>query len=358
MKSKQSKWTFELLKLEAAKYQTRAAFSRESCGAYLSARKQKILDEICSHMPIRVDQSGENGSNSKWSFERLREEATKYTLKQQFQEADSAAYLAATRHARYNEIVAHMPKRKDVTGSNNPRFKWTLSGLKLEALKYKTRGEFQKNSPSAYITSRKFSPETFDQICSHMSCRVDVSNEKNANFRWTLGKIQSEASKYKTRGEFQKNSPSIYQTACRREILDEVCSHMGNSGIASTAEVGILDHIKSIFPKAQTLRHRKIKIEGKPHILGFDIDVYVPELRKGIEFDGEYWHSTDGLRRGRPEWPEEDLSNYHRIKDNWFASKGIQILHVREQDWKLNKNKCIEECLTFLNTPTADNAKG
>ncbi len=88
---------------------------------------------------------------------------------------------------------------------------------------------------------------------------------------------------------------------------------------------------------------------GKPHIKGFDIDIYIPELRKGIEFDGTYWHSFSGLSRSRIDWPHEDIENYHQIKDKYFLSKGIHAFHVIEEDWIINKEKCIKECLEFLN---------
>ena len=92
----------------------------------------------------------------------------------------------------------------------------------------------------------------------------------------------------------------------------------------------------------------KVKIKIKPHIQRFEIDIYVPELNKGIEFDGTYHHSFDGLRRSRKHWPVKDVKNYHKIKDSWFLSTGIEILHIKEKDWMENKEKCIKKCFDFL----------
>jgi very-short-patch-repair endonuclease len=83
--------------------------------------------------------------------------------------------------------------------------------------------------------------------------------------------------------------------------------------------------------------------------MGLDIDIYIPELRKGIEFDGDYWHSFEGLKRGRPDWPEEDLERYHQIKDRYFLSKGIEILHINEKEWLENHSKCLQKINDFLN---------
>ena len=119
---------------------------------------------------------------------------------------------------------------------------------------------------------------------------------------------------------------------------------------ASVAELNLFEIIKSIYPKAQKLVDRKGSVNGKPHIHGFHIDIYVPELRKGIEYDGKFHHSFEGLKRGRPNWPDEDIKIYHELKNAWFASKGIKILHIRESDWKVDKQTCIKRCLEFLSS--------
>ena len=93
------------------------------------------------------------------------------------------------------------------------------------------------------------------------------------------------------------------------------------------------------------------KIPNKPYIYGFDIDIFVPELMRVIEFDGIYWHSFEQMRndKRKAKWSDEDILNYHEIKDDYFASKGITILHIKEEDWLKDKKACINTCLKFLN---------
>ena len=288
------KWTLEKLQEEALKYKTRSEFSSGSMGAYLSSKRNGVYDKITEHMPIKVDQSGENNSNARWTFEKLQEEALKYKTKNEFKKASPATYQASSRREDHDLICSHMPKRKDISNENNPRFKWTDQMFQEEALKYKTRGEFQKNSSSAYTLSLR----------------------KGGTF------------------------------------LDEICPHMELASNSSPQEKELLERIKSVFPKTQKLRDLNVQIPGKPHIHGFEIDVYVPELRRGIEFDGKYHHSFDGLKRGRPKWPDEDILNYHQTKDSWFASKGITILHIEWDDWIEDKESCIKKCLEFLGVET------
>ena len=124
---------------------------------------------------------------------------------------------------------------------------------------------------------------------------------------------------------------------------------MKQSSQISKPEQELMNKIKELCPKAQTLRYRKIRMPDKPHIHGFQIDIYTPELRKGIEFDSTYWNSVAGLKKSRKTWPE-DLIHYHKIKDKYFAKKGIEIIHIDEKEWMENPQACIEKVLSFLSS--------
>jgi hypothetical protein len=163
--------------------------------------------------------------------------------------------------------------------------------------------------------------------------------------------IQIKASQCKTIKELEERFGGVYNAALRLGIIDEICFHMKRSQSISSQEQILFNQIKNKYPNTIRLIDRKVKIYGKQHIVGLDIDVYIPELKKGIEFDGTYWHSVSGLKRSREHWPIEDLQNYHQIKDVYFLSKGIEILHIKEKDWIKNSEDCLEKCLNFLKTP-------
>lgn len=61
----------------------------------------------------------------------------------------------------------------------------------------------------------------------------------------------------------------------------------------------------------------------------FEIDIYLPDLKIGFEFNGVYWHSDKFLKK-----------DYHLNKTNHFKNKGIQIFHIWEDDWN-QKNDII-----------------
>ena len=117
----------------------------------------------------------------------------------------------------------------------------------------------------------------------------------------------------------------------------------------SKAEKELFDLMKNIYSDVKKIRS-KVRDEAKPHIKRFEIDIFIPSLMKGIEFDGTRWHSFEIMRKSenKRKWSDEDIRNYHEIKDAWFLSKGIQILHIKEEDWNKDKADCVKRCLEFL----------
>jgi hypothetical protein len=331
-KSIPSKWTIENLKIEALKYKTRTEFYNNNKWAYTQALKSGLMGKICAHMPRRVDQSGENAGRFKWTREKIQEEALKYKTRNEFKE-NSGAYCAALRLGILDEVCRHMISRlRD----------WTYEELMLEALKYDSRLKFQKGSKNAYNCAHRRG--ILDEICVHMNRpdRVIVFP------KWTLEALKEEALKYTYRVDFWRYSKSAYSSAVNRKVMGQICSHMLKYYATSSQEQSLFDSITETYPSTKKLKKRNIFITEKPLIRGFDCDIYVPELSKGIEFDGKYWHSFEGLKRSRKGWPDEDIRNYHQIKDEYFASIGIDILHIEERDWLEDKEKCIKLCLEFL----------
>jgi hypothetical protein len=62
----------------------------------------------------------------------------------------------------------------------------------------------------------------------------------------------------------------------------------------------------------------------------FEIDIYLPDLKIGFEFNGLYYHSDKFKDK-----------NYHLDKTNFFRERGIRIIHIWEDDW-LYKRMIVE----------------
>jgi hypothetical protein len=58
---------------------------------------------------------------------------------------------------------------------------------------------------------------------------------------------------------------------------------------------------------------------------------------KIIEFDGDYWHSSEAQQ------------TKDKLRDAYLVSKGYSVMRIKESDYKVNKIEVINKCLTFLN---------
>jgi hypothetical protein len=88
------------------------------------------------------------------------------------------------------------------------------------------------------------------------------------------------------------------------------------------------EYIKSIYEQDIICSYRD----------GLEIDVYLPHLKLGFEFNGLYWHSD--------KWKDK---NYHLDKTNHFKNKGIKIIHVWEDDWDFKIDIVKSQIKNLLN---------
>lgn len=95
------KWTKELLLAEALNYNTRSEFQAENRKAYAAALRQGIIDEICGHMHKAQ-------RKLKWTKDRLMEEARKYKSRVAFSKGSGGAYNSARKRGLLDEVCAHM----------------------------------------------------------------------------------------------------------------------------------------------------------------------------------------------------------------------------------------------------------
>lgn len=63
----------------------------------------------------------------------------------------------------------------------------------------------------------------------------------------------------------------------------------------------------------------------------YQLDIYIPELKLAIEFNGDYWHSIKANKHSQKR-------QIRKTKD--CESKGIRLIHIWEHDWKNNQEYC------------------
>ena len=73
----------------------------------------------------------------------------------------------------------------------------------------------------------------------------------------------------------------------------------------------------------------EIKCNLRNIIHPFEIDIYIPEKKLAIEYDGIYYHQYDGSIKSK---------DYHLNKTLQCEKQGIQLIHVFENEWKLKQD--------------------
>ena len=112
----------------------------------------------------------------------------------------------------------------------------------------------------------------------------------------------------------------------------------------SICKDGNLDPCKSFFASNNNgqkdfTKNREYRIKTKTTC--YALDFYVPLKNKCIEFDGVYWH---GIGRG-------NKTDYQKRETNILESyPNLQIMHVREDEYNMNKEIVTQKCIQFLNS--------
>lgn len=294
MISKMTYWTKEICIIEALKCESRINFANKCRGAYRASIKNNWIDEVCSHIiSNRIP-------NNYWNKENCTAEALKYDTRKKFQDNSGNAYLFARKNDLLDKICSHMKVignrfirciyaaefnnksvyigltydfdkrtydhmhdknsqvyKESINSGENPIFKqlcdyisvenakikegffvnkyrsdnWTILNIaktgavgggyrkwskelcKIEAEKYHTKIAFMRNAKGAY--SAAYRNKWLNEICSHM---IELFKYKTECY--------TEALKYKNRTEFYKNASGLYSKARKNGWLDEICEHM------------------------------------------------------------------------------------------------------------------------------------
>ena len=118
----------------------------------------------------------------------------------------------------------------------------------------------------------------------------------------------------------------------------------------SIQEKELLDFIKSNYNGEITHNDRSI-------IRPYELDIYLPDLRLAIEYNGNYWHANpkfynidDKINIKGIEYFVGDIWKKDQRKLKFCNDKNITLITVWEDDWTNNKNKTKKLIKDYLVT--------
>jgi len=127
---------------DARNYQTRSEWMENSSKIYRFALRHNLAELATKHM-IYVTEHG------KWSKEAVFIEAKKYSTIAEWRKLSQSSYVIANRNGWVDDCISHM---KIIKRSNGY---WTKERILESASRYKTKAEWRKAEPSAYVIAKR-----------------------------------------------------------------------------------------------------------------------------------------------------------------------------------------------------------
>ncbi len=110
------------------------------------------------------------------------------------------------------------------------------------------------------------------------------------------------------------------------------CGHNNLGHIGSRFEQELVNYLSSYYIE----KHNRTVLDGK------EIDIYIPELKIGIEYNGSKFHASSGaIFDNKPKY-------YHRDKFLLAKEKGINLISIFDIDYENNFSKLFFDLANIL----------
>ena len=137
---------------------------------------------------------------------------------------------------------------------------------------------------------------------------------------------------YKLLSETYINSSSKLKMQCPKGHIFEIkyndfqqgqrcplCSNRTSKG-----EKEVLQIVKK-FTDEMIIENDRTQITNSLTGRNLELDIWIPSLKKAIEYNGKYWHSNDLIK-------DRDKEKLKQCKE-----KGIKLLVINDEDWINNR---------------------
>ena len=134
----------------------------------------------------------------------------------------------------------------------------------------------------------------------------------------------------KNGGGSEEALKKIVETKMKRYNHPYFVFPMGEQGMVSKGEKEVLEFVKSIY-HGTIIENDRTQMEPNEEnkwIENHELDIWLPEIRVAIEYNGTYWHSLPNIM-------ESD-----KFKKLQCESKGIKLVSISEEEWSADEATC------------------
>jgi hypothetical protein len=187
--------------------------------------------------------------------------------------------------------------------------------------------------------------DNFKHGCRCPKCAI-IERTKNKTLTYEQVKSFIEKEGYSLLSDEYVKSVKKLQLQCPDKHTFNMCFNNFQSGQKcpicsfkdgkSKPEKEIFSYIKSIY-NGKIIENDRTQIINPHTNKNLELDIWLPEVRKAIEFNGKYWHSKN------------DVSVRDIIKKEQCNNKKINLFIIDEIEWIKDKNNCLDLIKGFIN---------
>lgn len=184
-----------------------------------------------------------------------------------------------------------------------------------------------------------FSYDEYNEMCKH------IDRYHNKNLLWKCCKCGYE---FRTNVKRKPKYPDgIHATT----IVCPKCFHYKGSSIE---ELELFKYIKTIYlgkieRNNRTILSKDLCSEWKGK---HEIDIWLPELNKAIEFNGTFYHMDprfyNSTSLGNNGISANEIWHRDQLKLNVFNKLKIKYLIIWQEDWRTQNQICKQQILEFI----------
>lgn len=112
----------------------------------------------------------------------------------------------------------------------------------------------------------------------------------------------------------------------KRQVVKIITSNPRYTRKRSSGQNQLYNFIKRTFPDLEVIEEYSYSDTNKR------IDVYIPELKIGLEFNGDHWHSDTVIQYNYG----KTAHKFHEERKEELEELGIKLVYVWENDWDMN----------------------
>lgn len=116
----------------------------------------------------------------------------------------------------------------------------------------------------------------------------------------------------------------------------------------SKGQLELYEIIKDEYPDIEVLKSQRGLLTERE---GLEIDIWIPQLRIGIEYNGDYWHDRNSYEN---DIINETVTTKERVKDMLAVNNNITLIQIWESVYMSNKKSVIDYIFKIIDESFED----